>query len=71
MGLVPLLYIQKPDAQAAVDSVSKSLHDSVRRFRTAEGQLLRRTARDPKTQEIVRNFVNVCKENVTGCLDWR
>jgi hypothetical protein len=71
MGLVPLLCMQNPDAQAAVDSASKALHDSVSRFRTAEGQLLRRTARDPKTQEILRSFINVCKENVTGCLDWR
>jgi hypothetical protein len=71
MGLVPLLCVQNPDAQAAVDYASKALRDSVRRFRTAEGQLLRRTARDPKTQETLRSFINVCKENVTGCLDWR
>ena len=71
MGLVPLLCMENPDAQAAVDSAMKALHDSVRRFRTAESQLLSRTARDPKTQESLRSYINVCKENVTGCLDWR
>lgn len=70
MGLIPLIYAQNPDAQAAVDSASKLLHDSVRRSRTAEGQLLRRTARDPKTQETVRSVINVYKENVTGTLEW-
>lgn len=71
MGLVPLLCMKNPDAQAAVDSATKSLYDSVRRFRTAEGQPLRRIAGDLKTQEILRSYINVCKENVTGCLDWR
>ncbi|KAF7504832.1 hypothetical protein GJ744_001698 [Endocarpon pusillum] len=70
LGLVPLLCMQNPDAQAAIDSAVKALHDSVKRFRTAEGQLLRRTARDPKTQENLSNYINVCKENVTGFLNW-
>ncbi len=71
MGIIPLLCMQNPDAQAAVDWVSKAVHDSVKRFRTAESQLLRRTARDPETQKTLRSYINVCKELVTGSLEWR
>jgi len=69
-SLIPLLFNNFGSAQAAVDSAIASLHAAVTGFDKIANDLVIQYQDDQVVQGAVRSFVDACRCNCTGNLNW-
>ncbi|KAF2655196.1 terpenoid synthase [Lophiostoma macrostomum CBS 122681] len=70
-SLLPILYFRTGDIQAAVTDVVTFLEEEVRTFDAAAESFLQKYCASPiELQNDIRDFVDGCKQYVTGNLSW-
>lgn len=70
-SLIPLLFHDIGSAQAAIDSAVASLLTAVKGFDKIANDLVDQYRSDDITQAALQRFLDACRYNCTGNLNWR
>lgn len=69
--LIPLLMLESRSIQDAIDHAANIVSSSIKRFESAEEEILAQYSSMPNAHEDLRKFLEGCKCACTANLKWR